>query len=272
MQGRLVPPVNGRLQCFPASRWKDEFPLAAAAGLEAIEWIYDAPGALQNPLPSDADRGRIGELARENGVRVLSVCADYFMDRPLLRGAAVDRAEALTHLRSLLSWAATVGVERIVLPFVDQSAIDGDDDFEEGIATLKTLLDDLKRKGIELHLETSLPPRRFAEMLSELPHPFFQVNYDSGNSASLGFRPREEFAAYGDRIGSVHIKDRVRGGGSVTLGTGDTDFDAVFGGLRDLGYSGHIVLQAARGEPGQEVEWARRNREFVELGWARGRD
>jgi sugar phosphate isomerase/epimerase len=55
----------------------------------------------------------------------------------------------------------------------------------------------------------------------------------------------------------------------VPLGTGDTDFDDVFGGLRDLGYSGHFVLQAARGEPGQEVEWARRNREFVERGWTR---
>lgn len=269
MQGRLVPPVNGRLQCFPAGRWMDEFSLAAAAGLEAVEWIYDAPGALQNPLPSDVDRVRIGELASENGVRVLSVCADYFMDRPLLRGAVVDRAEALTHLRSLLSWAQSADIERIVLPFVDQSAIDREEDFEDAVTTLKSLLGDLKRTGIELHLETSLPPRRFSEMLSELPQPFFRVNYDSGNSASLGFRPREEFAAYGDRIGSVHIKDRVRGGGSVTLGTGDTDFDAVFGGLRDLGYSGHFVLQAARGESGQEVEWARRNREFVQLGWAR---
>lgn len=269
MQGRLVPPINGRLQCFPASRWMDEFPLAAAAGLEAIEWVYDVAGALRNPLSSDDGRVRIRQLAGENAVRVLSVCADYFMERALLRGEVADRAEASAHLRSLLSWAQSAGIERIVLPFVDQSAIESNDDLEDAVTCLKALLGDLRETGIELHLETSLPPRRFSEMLSELPHPFFRVNYDCGNSASLGFRPREEFAAYGDRIGSVHIKDRVRGGGSVTLGTGDTDFGAVFGGLRDLGYSGPFILQAARGEPGREVDWARRNREFVQLGWAR---
>ena len=250
----------------------DEFALAAAAELEAIEWIYDEAGALSNPLPTEDGRVRMGELACENGVRVLSVCADCFMERPLLHGAVVDRAERWAHLRSLLSWAQRAGIERIVLPFVDQSAIDPESDVIDAVTSLKALLGDLKNTGIELHLETSLPPRRFAEMLAELPPPFFRVNYDSGNSASLGYRPRDEFDAYGGRIGSVHVKDRVRGGGSVTLGTGDTDFDAVFGGLRDLGYSGHFILQAARGEPGHEVEWARRNREFVQLGWARSRD
>jgi sugar phosphate isomerase/epimerase len=34
----------------------------------------------------------------------------------------------------------------------------------------------------------------------------------------------EEFAAYGERVGSFHIKDRVRGGKTVPLGQGDTDF------------------------------------------------
>ena len=105
MQGRLLPPVNGRLQCFPAGRWMDEFALAAVADLEAIEWIYDAAGEHSNPLPTEDGRVRMGELASKNGVHVRSVCADYFMERPLLRGAAVDRAEASAHLRSLLSWA-----------------------------------------------------------------------------------------------------------------------------------------------------------------------
>ena len=46
-------------------------------------------------------------------------------------------------------------------------------------------------------------------MLNALPHPVIKVNYDSGNSASLGYSVTEEFAAYGNRIGSIHIKDRL---------------------------------------------------------------
>ena len=85
--------------------------------------------------------------------------------------------------------------------------------------------------GVELHLETSLGPAEFAKLLDGIPHPKLKVNYDSGNSASLGYAPADEFAAYGDRIGSVHIKDRVLNGGTVPLGTGDTDFPALFPGL-----------------------------------------
>jgi L-ribulose-5-phosphate 3-epimerase len=89
------------------------------------------------------------------------------------------------------------------------------------------------------------------------------VNFDSGNSASLGYDVREEFANYGTRIGSVHIKDRVRGGGTTPVGKGNADFDALFECLDAIHYAGDFVLQVARGTAGDEVNWARANREFV---------
>ena len=54
MQGRLVPPEPERFQSFPRQRWREEFALAQAAGLETIEWIYDAYGEDVNPLGTDA--------------------------------------------------------------------------------------------------------------------------------------------------------------------------------------------------------------------------
>jgi hexulose-6-phosphate isomerase len=90
-----------------------------------------------------------------------------------------------------------------------------------------------------------------------------KVNYDSGNSSSLGYAPREEFAAYGERVGSVHIKDRLLGASTVPLGTGDADFAGLAEGLRKVAYKGDFILQVARGTSGDEVAWARQNREFV---------
>ena len=113
-------------------------------------------------------------------------------------------------------------------------------------------------------MESSLPPAEFGRLLAELPHPLVKVNYDSGNSSSLGYKPSEEFAAYGCRVGSVHIKDRISMVGTVPLGQGDADLEAVFAGLRRINYAGDIVLQVARGVAGDEVEWARCNRAFVE--------
>lgn len=82
MQGRLLPPQDGRFQCFPRDCWREEFPRAAAAGLNAIEWIYDLHGADVNPLGSDSGIEEMQALARQHKIDVVSVCADYFMDRP----------------------------------------------------------------------------------------------------------------------------------------------------------------------------------------------
>jgi hexulose-6-phosphate isomerase len=101
-------------------------------------------------------------------------------------------------------------------------------------------------------------------LLERLPEGTVKVNYDIGNSASLGYEPRAEFAAYGDRVGSVHVKDRIKGGGTVPLGSGDADLPAVFDCLRSRGYVGDFVLQVARDTPGDEVRWARQNLDRVQ--------
>jgi hexulose-6-phosphate isomerase len=156
-----------------------------------------------------------------------------------------------------------LGITRMVVPFVDASRIETDAEFEEVIMTLGTILVIAERTGIEIHLETSLPPDRFAILLERLPHPLLKANYDSGNSSSLGFNPREEFEAYGKRVGSVHIKDRLLGGSTVAPGTGDADFLTLAESLKMVDYSGDFILQVARSVTGEEVNWIQQNREFV---------
>jgi hexulose-6-phosphate isomerase len=264
MQGRLVPPMEGRIQAFPRDRWMEEFPNAAAAGLNAIEWIYDSYGLGANPLETDAGIEAILRLSGTYGIAIRSVCADYFMDFTLVRATPVELTERTAHLEWLLAQGRRIGVTRVVLPFVDSSAIRDEADRAAVIETLQRALPAATAAGIELHLETALGPKDFAALLARIPHPYVKVNYDSGNSSSLGYRPAEEFVAYGERLGSVHIKDRVLHGSTVPLGQGDADLDSVFAGLQRLNYAGDFILQVARGESGQEVEWARHNREYVE--------
>jgi L-ribulose-5-phosphate 3-epimerase len=262
MQGRLVPPIENRIQCFPRDRWADEIPAAQQAGLETIEWIYDLYGADVNPITTDAGIDQLKALCKKHSVQILSLCADYFMDKPLLRATAADVTERLQHLKWLLARCQSVGVKRVVLPFVDASRIDSEAEKAAVISALKDVLPLAEKLGVELHLETALNPADFAALLARIPHPMVKVNYDSGNSSSLGYKPREEFAAYGERIGSVHIKDRVLGGTTVPLGTGNANFKALVESLRAVKYSGDYILQVARGVPGDEVPWAKQNRAF----------
>src|ERR1043166_3611407 len=263
MQGRLVPPEADRFQAFPRQQWRNEFGLAAEACLDAIEWIYDQFGEDVNPLATDEGVREMKALQREHGVGVVSVCADYFMDRPMVRANGGELAKIVERLEWLVTRCRVAGIERIVLPFVDQSRIENEHEAARVADIVSVVLPKAEENSVELHLETSLAPGPFKALIDRLPHPWLNVNYDSGNSASLGYDPIEEFTAYGSRIGSVHVKDRLRGGSTVPLGTGDTDLKAVFNQLDKIGYRGDYVLQVARSEPNHEVDWAKQNRAYV---------
>jgi hexulose-6-phosphate isomerase len=259
MQGRLVPPEPERFQSFPRRRWRDEFALAAAAGLDTIEWIYDAYGEDVNPLGSDAGIEQMQALSTEHGVGVESVCADWFMDFPVVR---IDEAEASLRwerLRWLMERCAKLGINRIVVPFVDASSIQTSTDKDQVVSGIRALSGPIDQLNVEIHLETSLAPEPFASLLSDIGHRRVKVNYDSGNSASLGYNPATELAQYGGSVGSVHIKDRRLHGGTVPLGEGDADFSGLFSALAAVDYRGDFILQVARDTEGEELEWARAN-------------
>jgi L-ribulose-5-phosphate 3-epimerase len=263
MQGRLLPPEDNRIQCFPRDNWAGEFPLAAEAGLHCIEWIYDLHGQDVNPLTSGAGIKEMKHLTERCGVEVLSLCADYFIEKPLVRTNIDELKDRWRTLSWLIRRCRLAGIGRVLLPFVDASSLETAAEVDSIVGPLQRALEVAEETHVEIHLETSLPPARVSDLLDRLPHPNLKINYDSGNSASLGYHPAEEFAAYGGSVGSVHIKDRLNGGATVPLGSGNVDFRSLFDCLDKVGYSGDFILQVARSSSCDEVAWANRNRLFV---------
>ena len=271
MQGRLVPPEEGRFQSFPRERWGNEFPNAVAAGIDYIEWIVDAYGADVNPILSANGLSEFNELKQMHGIATPAICADWFMDYPFLRCTPVERVERELFLHRLLHIAREIGADHLVLPFVDISRIETEADKQIVAEILMTAAPIGEQNGVELHLETDLGPRDFAALLELIPHPYVKANFDSGNSSGLGYVASEEFAAYGDRIGSIHIKDRrskfAGGIATMPLGEGSADFADVFQSMKRIGYNRGLTLQVARGEDGDEVNWIRRQLAFVRDFW-----
>lgn len=274
MQGRLSAPEDGRFQAFPREQWRGEFERARAAGFGYIEWIHDAygegkdaAGRVANPIFSEAGLAEMDALKAEFGIATPALCGDWFMDVPLLRCSPAERARREKHLHELIPIAKRIGASRIVLPFVNKSKIQGGYEKQTVVDVLKRALTVAEKHGVELHLEADFGPEEFAEFLARVPHEMLKVNWDSGNSSGLGYVASEEFAAYGDRVGSVHIKDRYKKpeGGVETrpLGTGSADFEDVFRGLASIGYKGGLTLQVARGADGDEVEFLRGQLGFV---------
>ncbi|MFC2059500.1 sugar phosphate isomerase/epimerase family protein [Chloroflexota bacterium] len=261
MQGRLSPTVGGKIQAFPWNNWEQEFLLAKEVGLDLIDWVAAADRFYENPLLTAEGARTIKALVSETGVQVGAVCAHYFVDCPLLRCSDSERKERLDVLDLLIDRLNILGIKYLEIPLLENSAIGDEVELERTIQIIKPGLDKAYQLEVNLSFETSLPAEMFRAFLSALNHPAARATYDMGNSASLGYNPKEELESYGELVTTVHIKDRLLGGGTVPLGEGNTDFAMCFSMLRAKNYAGPFILEVARAI--NEIAAARKNVAFV---------
>jgi hexulose-6-phosphate isomerase len=252
MQGRLSPRIDGKIQAYPAKTWQKEFEIAQEIGYAAIEWIVEKPLEV-NALMSKSGMQEIKEIILKTGVRIDFICADNFIQQPLIRMSQEIREENKEHLKNILVSAKEVGAIGVEIPFVDASSIKSESEINELISCMQEAFELAKEIGMKISLETDLNPTSFKELLDRINLNHVQANYDIGNSASLGFDPIEEINAIGKRILNVHVKDRKFGSTTVPLGTGDADIKLSLSRLSEINYLGGITMQAARGSDDIEV-------------------
>jgi hexulose-6-phosphate isomerase len=260
MQGRLSPRIDGKIQAYPANTWQKEFEIAQEIGYAAIEWIVENP-VETNALMTDSGKAEIKKVIVSTGVRIDYVCADIFMQQPLVRMTEEIKSQNKEYLASILKNAKEVGAIGVEIPFVDNSSIKNETEKQEFIDVMQDAFKLAKEIDLKISLETDLPPIDFKVLLENIDLGYVQANYDIGNSASLGFDPKEELEAYGLKILNVHVKDRKLGSTTVPLGTGNANIDYVFQKLQEIGYSGGLTMQAARGE--NDIETAKEQLGYV---------
>ena len=247
MQGRLCPMVNGRIQAFPWRDWRTEFPRAQRLGLGLMEWTLDHDRLAENPLMTTQGRNDIRDLSAKYGVRVGSLTGDIFMQTPFWKAiSGAEHQQRLAELDLVLDACADVGIRVIVVPLVDNGAMHNSEHEEVVIDALTTRADRLRRNQSVIAFECDYRPADLARFIGRLPADVCGINLDIGNSAALGYDIEEEIAAYGQRIVNVHIKDRVLGGTTVPLGTGNANVPRALRMLVASGYPGSYVLQTAR--------------------------
>lgn len=262
MQGRLLPKFNGRYQAHPVGYWQDEFPIAQSLGLDCIEFILDFNDFKKNPLTSEGGIQELKNCIKETGVKVVSICADYFMEAPFHSKDLDTVKKSQKVLSLLLTNGNQIGVKDIVIPCVDQSSLKTQDDKSTFYENLSPLLKEAESANIRLSLETDLCPKDFLDIIRMFDSKYLTVNYDIGNSAALGFDPVEEFSEYGSYITDIHIKDRKLNSSSVELGFGDAKFDLVLSMIQKIKYTGPFIMQAYRDDEGLEIfkkqlDWVR---------------
>ena len=246
MQGRLSPPENGLIQSFPWDSWVEEFKLANMLGIRNIEWTIDSDNLSFNPIALNSKLKEIKELSISNEIQYKSVTGDFLMQDPFWKTDLAKRERLLAKLDHILSSMVFHGCKILVVPLVDNGSCVNDIQFSVLRDEFLKRAEWLSSNSIRIAFEIDLAPRHALSMINQFPSDTFGINYDIGNSASLGFDLTDELTIYGNRIFNVHIKDRIFGGTTVPLGSGHANIPLAITSLVDLGYQGLFILQAAR--------------------------
>jgi hexulose-6-phosphate isomerase len=263
MQGRLSPMVDGKIQAFPWTHWRDEFPAAQAINLSLMEWTLDHDRLAENPLMTLSGRAEITALSKKHAVKVGSLTGDIFMQMPFWRVAGAERAQRLREFDAVADACGSLGVRFVVVPLVDNGAMTSPEEEHVVIEEFCRRTDRLNQMNVSVIFEVDYTPRKLASFIDRFPTGTFGVNYDIGNSASLGYKPEEELDAYFPRILNVHVKDRKLGGTTVPLGTGNADLPGTLRGLLERGYRGSYILQTARAADESHSETLAQYRDMV---------
>lgn len=264
MQGRLSPLVDGKIQAFPREHWRDEFPQARELGIGLMEWTLDQEGLRDNPLLTRDGRDEIRRLSAASGLKVVSVTGDCFMHAPFYKAEGASRRELLADFEAIIAACSELDITRLVIPVVDNGGLENERQeqvLREELGRRHALLQGAR---VSVVFESDFDAPRLRDFIATFPAEQFGINYDIGNSAALGHDPGDEIEAYGTRILNVHVKDRVRGGTTVALGTGSADLPRVFRLLCEAGYRGNYILQTARAADGDHAGVLGRYRDMVE--------
>ncbi len=249
MQGRLTPSINGQIQAFPERFWEAEFFLARSLGVDLIEWTLDFKGIIKNPLIAKCERVKL--IQKISGVRSISVTYDAAMQAPLIENREIKKYE-LDIFRKVILACKRAGLQYIVFPLVDGSSVTSDN-YGTYVDFFRFVSKELLNAELSIAIESDFDPTMLKEFIEDIGRPDIGVNYDTGNSASLGYSFYDEMKAYGKHILNIHIKDRVYKGETVEFGQGDAPLSRQINYFQSELSEVNLIIQGARSKTGNDI-------------------
>ncbi len=258
MQGRLSPIHNKKIQSFPWKNWKKELSLCKKINISRVEWTLDYPNLIRNPLifnPKETYR-----ILKKYKINMNSITCDFFMQKPFFKKKYVKEKLIIEKIVASFKKKKII----LVIPLVDNSSIKNKRQEIEIIKFFRLIYEKhLKGNSLIICFESDYTPTKLKKFISNFPKDSFGINFDTGNSASLGYNCENELKILNDRIYNVHIKDRKFKGRTIRLGEGDFDFNLFFKTIKLIKYKGNFILQTARSESGKHISELNRNLNFL---------
>ena len=265
MQGRLVDSERKkRIQYFPAKNWENEIKIAKKNRLDLMEWTVDNENIDKNPLYNKKLFSKYKIIKKKYKFSIPSLTCDFFMYEPFFKLKNKKKKNSIYKLKRIIKNGIKLGIKIFVIPLVDRSSVKNLNQLNDIIEffSSKNFIKILTKK-VKVVFETDFKPIENHKFIKKLNKEYFGINYDTGNSASLGFDFNKEKIFF-SRVYNIHIKDRCYRGSSVRLGNGDFNFNIFFQYLKKINYKGNLIMQTARSSRKRHIEEILINKKFIE--------
>lgn len=138
--------------------------------------------------------------------------------------------------------AHALNVPVVLLAFFGNGDLKGDKKgTREVIRRLKKVAAKAEKKNVTLGIESWLSAEEHLEIIEAVGSPNVRVYYDVANSHKMGYNIYQEMQRLGSEyICEVHAKEN-----GFLLGKGKVDFKRVSAILRDVGYTGWVIIEGA---------------------------
>jgi L-ribulose-5-phosphate 3-epimerase len=232
--------------------------LAREAGFAGFEIDLSDDGPLT--LASKPEEiAAVRALADRSGVELSGLATGlYWGANPASADAAV-RARAATIIQKQITTAHALGLDAVlVVPgtvgadFIPRGEIvPYDVAWTRATEFIRAALPAAEKARVRLCVENVwnkflLSPLELRQFIAQFGSEWVGSYYDVGNTLATGY-PEQWIAILGPAIRRVHLKDYRRAVGSidgfVELLSGDIDWPAVMGALRQIGYKGWLTAE-----------------------------
>jgi hexulose-6-phosphate isomerase len=220
MQGRFTSKQGFYPQQFPWDNWENEFTIAKQNGIDYIEWMFNAEKYEENPLLKDIKR--LKKIMMEQGVRVNSVCMNYFMVNSIWNYKCIRDV-----LEMVIDKVKEAGIKNIIIPLFEESCLVSENQLNELICFLRGYITD---GCFNILFETDFDTKSVKNVLDRINNKSFGICYDLGNAAGNGIDIIKDTKNIEKYIGEFHIKDKELGGDSLMIGNGCVPYRLFFKG------------------------------------------
>ena len=262
MQGRIVNQERMKIQSFPWNNWEKEFKILNQNKFNLLEWTVDNEKFFKNPINSKKGRRKINKLKKNYKIKINSLTTDFFMEKPFFKEKVKKNMSiCFKKLKTILMNANKIKIKFIIVPLVDNSSLKKNkiDFFIKKISRIKNILRINKQMIL---FESDFAPKVLLKFIKRFDTRFFGINYDTGNSASLGYKFENEII-YFKFVKNIHLKDRLYNGETKRLGEGDFNFKKFISFIIRNKYKGNFIFQTARSKYNKHLEEIIINKNYI---------